>query len=140
MVPYNVPSPALDLLKRFLTGKSFVDVETPQIRHSSHPTKLEHYAGAEKWMNTPAYPKLPIEHNHAVVTPAYDYLANFPSWTIQRMEPIGNTDTSSFAWGSGLSFIAGMVVSMVIMQLVNARLKQGQRGYEPVPEASLDDE
>mmetsp|Transcript_14997 Transcript_14997/g.36884 ORF Transcript_14997/g.36884 Transcript_14997/m.36884 type:complete len:583 (+) Transcript_14997:269-2017(+) len=36
MVPYNQPIAALDLLRRFLTNESFVDVKTPQIRYGDY--------------------------------------------------------------------------------------------------------
>ncbi|CAB9503398.1 Pheromone-processing carboxypeptidase KEX1 [Seminavis robusta] len=143
MVPYNVPSPSLDLLKRFLTGAPFIDVETPQIRYSSDPSKSKKYKGAEKWMNTPEYPELPQEHSHhaAVSASSYYYRAvNFPAMTAMMGTNSGaKNEETSFAWGSaGVSFFVGMLVSVMIMQLVNGRPRKG--GYQQVPEASLSDD
>ena len=143
MVPYNVPSSALDMLKRFLSGKPFIDVELPQVRYSSHASKSEKHKGAEKWMNLPDYPKIPKEHNAGEEVHVYDYMANFPSWQTQRLDAPamisgGNlNEKDSFVWTAGWAFFAGMVVAIAAMQLANRRPKRSQ-GYQPIPEASLD--
>ena len=36
MVPYNQPVAALDMLRRFLTNETFIDVEAPQIRYGDY--------------------------------------------------------------------------------------------------------
>ena len=121
-----------------MTGKSFVDVELPQVRHSSHPSTFKRYKGAESWMNLPDYPKMPKEHN-AGESLAYDYLANFPSWNTQRLVAEGadlsKMESTSYAGGSAISFIAGVVVAFVVMQLVNRQSKAKKQGYQVVPEA-----
>lgn len=36
MVPYNQPVAAMDMLRRFLTNESFIDVEAPLIRYGNY--------------------------------------------------------------------------------------------------------
>jgi hypothetical protein len=146
MVPYNVPASALDLLKRFLSGKPFIDVELPQVRHAGYPKEFQKGKGAEKWMNLPEYPAMPKEHNAGEKPHTYDYWANFPSWNTERLEGPNTAvltagpikEKESFASTTATAFLAGMVVAAVITQFVNGR-KKNRQGYQVIPEASLDE-
>ena len=140
MVPYNVPSSSMDMLKRFLTGKPFIDEELPQVRYSDKPDKQKKHKGAEKWMNTPDYPKLPKDRNAAGAS--YYSLTGFPSFETNMLEGTASfnpQNTAGFASGSGMAFLAGVVASFVVMKLVNRWSQQRQQGYQAVPEASLDE-
>lgn len=133
MVPYNVPSSALDLVKRFLVAESFIDEELPQVRYSDKTATQKKYKGAEKWMNLPSYPKLPKEHNAA--GSSYYSLVGFPSFETKMVE---SPEKSSFqnSSGSGMAFLAGVVASFMVMKLVSRLSKPMGHGYEAVPDLS----
>lgn len=134
MVPYNVPSSALDLLKRFLVAESFIDEELPQVRYSDKATGEKKYKGAEKWMNAPAYPKLPKER-HAGGSSYYS-LAGLPSFQTDMILGSSEHFSTQNSTSSGMAFLAGVVASFVVMKLVNRFSKQRDQGYEAVPDAS----
>jgi hypothetical protein len=42
VVPYNQPVAALDMLRRFLTNESFIDIEAPLIRYGNYSVANEY--------------------------------------------------------------------------------------------------
>lgn len=93
-------------------------------------------------MNLPEYPAIPKDHNAGEEMHVSDYLANFPSWQTQTLDAPAMIDgnlkeESSFGWTSATSFLAGMLVAIVVMQLVNGQSRSRQQGYQAIPEASL---
>ena len=133
MVPYNVPSSALDLVKRFLQAESFIDEELPQVRYSEKATTQEKHKGAEKWMNLPSYPKSPKDHN-AAGSSYYSLMgyASFETKMVERSESLSVQNSS----GTGMAFLAGVVASFVVLKVVNRFSRQRGQGYEAVPDLS----
>ena len=134
MVPYNVPSSALDMLKRFLVAESFIDEELPQVRYVDKALSQKKYKGAEKWMNTPAYPKLPKERRAGGTS--YYSLVGIPSFESKLLLGSSENLGSQNSTYTGMAFLAGVVASFVVMKLVNRFSMQRGQGYETVPDAS----
>jgi hypothetical protein len=131
MVPYNVPSPALDLATRFISGKKFIDVEAPGFRYDPNQKSEFKHKGAEAWMNTGPFPA--VHHKY------YESVSNFPGYTLEQALDTGvdvNSTNASFL-GTGVAFLAGMVVALVATKLAN-RANRRQQGYHQVPNAALE--
>ena len=132
-VPYNVPSPALDLVTRFISGKKFIDVETPGYRYNPDKKSKFKHSGVEKWMNTGPFPH--VHHKY------YDSIANFPGYNLEQvLEPnvnLNGSATSSSLLGTGVAFLAGMVVTLLVTKLVARNNRSQQEGYQQVPNATL---
>lgn len=108
MVPYNVPDSAYDLLTRFLTGKSFIDLEAPQIRID--PIESNVY-GVVDYSNT-MLGATSLSSNHPVA----------PSITA----------TGHPLYVSGVALVA-TVIGFVLGLMVQKR----RSNYQHVPEADL---
>lgn len=131
MVPYNVPSPALDLVTRFVNGTTFLDNVTPQYRYNPDKKSKFKHSGVEDWMNTGPFPS--VHHKY------YESVANFPGWSLDRVLDTGAnvTETNASVWGMSMAFFAGIAVSAVVTKFVN-RANRRQRGYQQVPNAAID--
>lgn len=127
MVPYNVPTAAYDMLVRFLTAKSFIDVDLPQVR-SPHPVKSR-----------------PLEWMHLYPTGEKDYIRSFND----TPEISFKTDSAEFAPSANLGpvrssismehmlgFAVGMVVAVLGMRVVqHCRSRHVKAGYSAVPDS-----
>jgi hypothetical protein len=125
MVPYNVPVAAYDLLVRFLTGKSFIDIDLPKVRspYSVKPRHLE-------WM-------------HMYPTGEKDYIRSFndtPDISFDIKEAAVAADeikTSMIGNDHMIGFVMGLLVAllgMVVVQRIRGR--KVHVGYSAVPDTN----
>jgi hypothetical protein len=131
MVPYNVPGPAYDLLVRFLTKKTFIDVELPRVR-SSGPVKSR-----------------PVEWMHPYPTGLSGYIHSFDDTSDVSLGINGGEVPTSAnislgqAWPSAIvgllmAFVAGLVMAVLGMHALQGRdrRRHGKGGYTPVPDST----
>ena len=138
--PNSQPAPAYDLLVRFLTSQSFIDLNLPQVR-SSHPVTPKDL----DWMHPyPTGESAYIDSfngNNAEETVGATLGAAlggassnggsyhpFHSQQQQQQEQHG---------GTFLAFVAGLMVAVIGMNLLQARRNSSRRreGYAVVPES-----
>jgi hypothetical protein len=134
MVPYNVPGPAYDLLVRFLTSRSFIDVELPRVRSSSYTAKSR-----------------PVEWMHPYPTGATGYVRSFddtpdvsPGIEAGVVVAPAPADTHpgrarpSMVGGLAMAFVAGLAVAVLGMHVLRGRdrRRRGKGGYHPVPDST----
>ena len=134
MVPYNVPTAAYDLLVRFLTGKSFIDVDLPKVR-SPYPVKPRHlewmhmYPTGERdyirsFNDTPDI-SFDIEETAAAASPEANNLGNEVKTSI-----VGNNDHM-------IGFVMGLLVALLGMAVVQSiRGRKAHVGYSAVPDSN----
>lgn len=122
MVPYNMPVPAHDLLKRLLTHSTFIDLESAQVRvepfakiktlekdtHSSHHSKSTHRSKYD-----------------AAVVEGVPQMAG------------ASTLTTGIHWETASVALLSMVLGFVLA-LLSAR--RTSRGYQRVPDACAADQ
>jgi len=133
MVPYNVPTAAYDLLVRFLTGKSFIDVDLPKVR-SPYPVKLRHL----EWM-------------HMYPTGERDYIRSFNdtpdiSFDIEETAAaspeannLGNEVKTSIIGNNDhmIGFVMGLLAALLGMVVVQSiRGRKVRVGYSAVPDSN----
>ena len=114
VVPYNQPSAANDMLRRFLMKESFVDIESPQIRYGdysisnmysmSNPTKAMEDSG--------------IGHKHM----------HQP----QQQQPPQQPTSISVATTS-IAFLAGIICTVMFLTLWKNQCGGGS-GYRRIPD------
>jgi hypothetical protein len=134
MVPYNVPGPAYDLLVRFLTSKSFIDVELTRVRSSDsvQPRPLE-------WMHP--YPTGTSEYVHSFNDTSDISLSLGDDATDSVTTPIDSRPGRGIVVGHLMAFVAGLVVAVFGMHFWQGRNRRRKEkvGYAPVPDSTGDD-
>lgn len=139
------PAPAYDLLVRFLTQKSMIDEELPQVR-SSQPVQP----------NQPSWLHLYPQGKHAyddsfsqspILSPTNNEASSTTIEASLSPSTGGTTGSSSSSivpalhsshMGLMMAFLAGLGVALVIANIVNRRTDRSRRvaGYSAVPDTA----
>jgi hypothetical protein len=146
--PNSQPAPAYDLLVRFLTSKSLIDVPLPQVRSSHpftpktldwmhlYPTGQTNYV--DSFNDTPQ-PPATLEGDATVgaTLGAVNFLQSRTS-TMPADKYLGESSSSQHG-GLFMAFVAGLVVAVVGMQILQGRRGSRRRteGYASVPDSTL---
>jgi Serine carboxypeptidase len=126
MVPYNQPGPAYDLLTRFLTKTSFIDLELPQIRIkplSSHGSLSDRISKVES-----ASISLPEQ-------PMF-------SWSKVEITGFGGSFSSvakqhETALVAIVSMFVGFILAVLVMRRGGGGRGRTAAGYQRVPDATM---
>lgn len=112
MVPYNVPVPAFDLLNRFLTHSSFIDVDLPKVRVKPfHEIKTKEHESSKMHYNAAAL-------GDAISSSSVHALSAGDHW-----HTIGV---------AAVSMLVGFLLALVMVR------RSTTRGYQRVPDATVD--
>ena len=130
------PAPAYDLLVRFLTKQSMIDVELPQVR-TSMPVTPYHLP----WMHLYPQGKKAFDASYAE-SPLLSHQSPASSSSVAASLSGGPNDNSFLATASNssgsmgllLAFVAGLVVALLTAHLVNRRSDRRRTGYCAVPD------
>jgi len=109
MVPYNQPVAAMDLLRRFLTNETFLDLPSPTIRFGA----LSAESDKADWSIAEA-----------------DWSVGSSGGKGEGKGGTGGTNSTTIG-ASGMSFIAGMVVALFLTKLLGNK-KRGN--YSRIPD------
>ncbi len=128
---FSQPAPAYDLLVRFLTKKTMIDDELPQVRSEKHtspqplswvhlyPTGKEAYK--ESFSDTPVLSLQDVAKNTEATL------------TDHGMVGAHHMGQTSPAGGLLAAFVAGLVVALMVAQFMNRRQRR-HTGYTAVPD------
>lgn len=134
------PAPAYDLLVRFLTKKTMIDEELPQIRASSpvtpEPLSWVHlYPTGKKAYDNSFTEKTAFSLNDVdIASSTQAAFGDADNWssplTTNRTPEAASSSTTALL----SAFVAGLVVALVLVQFVVNRRPRRQNGYTDVPD------
>ena len=143
--PHSQPAPAYDLLVRFLTSQSFIDLDLPQVR-SSHPVTpknldwmhpyptgesayIDSFNGNAEEQETTTIGATLGAALGGGPTAAVSSYGSYDSFQSQQQQQHG---------GLLMAFVAGLLVALIGMNLLQARRDSSRRreGYALVPDST----
>jgi hypothetical protein len=139
------PAPAYDLLVRFLTQKSMIDEELPQVRSSKPITPdqlpwLQLYpqgkkAYEESFAQSPYLDQNSESSLVATTASLSGESSHRHSSTMAMMDSPVPSSTNHHV-GLLVSFLAGLVVALMAANFMNRRSERRRTGYSSVPDSS----